>query len=118
MAIQIKRVYERPAKGDGFRVLIDHLWPRGMKKEEVAIDEWLKAIAPSTALRKWFSHDPEKWDEFKRRYFSELDENREAVAKLAEKAKTETVTLVFSSKEERFNNAVALKEYLENRGQH
>ncbi len=114
MAVQIKRVYERPAKGDGFRVLIDHLWPRGMKKEDAAIDEWLKAIAPSTALRKWFGHDPEKWEEFKRRYFSELAENREAVAKLADRTKAETVTLVFSSKEERFNNAVALKEYLEN----
>jgi uncharacterized protein YeaO (DUF488 family) len=115
MSIHIKRVYEPPAKEDGFRVLIDHLWPRGIRKEAAAIDEWLKAVAPSTSLRKWFSHDPEKWEEFKRRYFFELDENREAVAKLAKKAKAETVTLVFSSKEEHFNNAVALKEYLENR---
>ncbi len=115
MSIYLKRVYEPPAKGDGFRVLVDHLWPRGVKKEAAAIDEWLKAIAPSTELRKWFGHDPEKWEEFKRRYFSELDGNREAVATLAKKAKTEKVTLVFSAKEERFNNAVALKEYLENR---
>ena len=115
MSVHIKRVYEPPAKEDGFRVLIDHLWPRGMKKEAVAVDEWLKAVAPSTALRKWFSHDPEKWEEFKRRYFLELDENREAVEELAKKSKSETVTLVFSSKEERFNNAVALKEYLETR---
>ncbi len=115
MSIHIKRVYVAPAKEDGFRVLVDHLWPRGVKKEAAAIDEWLKAIAPSTELRKWFGHDPEKWEEFKRRYFSELDENRETVAQLAKKAKTEKVTLVFSAKEERFNNAVALKEYLENR---
>ena len=115
MSVHIKRVYEPPAKEDGFRVLIDHLWPRGMKKEAVAVEEWLKAVAPSTALRKWFSHDPEKWEEFKRQYFLELDVNREAVEELAKKAKSETVTLVFSSKEERFNNAVALKEYLETR---
>ncbi len=115
MSIRIKRVYEPPAVEDGFRVLIDHLWPRGVKKEVAAVDEWLKEIAPSTGLRKWFSHDPEKWKEFKRRYFSELDEKREIVAKLAKKAEMKTVTLVFSSKEERFNNAVALKEYLERR---
>jgi uncharacterized protein YeaO (DUF488 family) len=113
MPIRIKRVYEPSAEADGFRVLIDHLWPRGVKKEAADIDEWLKVIAPSTDLRKWFNHDPEKWDEFKRRYFLELDANRDAVAKLALKAKDETVTLVFSSREERFNNAVALKEYLE-----
>ncbi len=115
MSIHIKRVYEPPAEEDGIRVLVDHLWPRGIKKETAAIDDWLKDIAPSTELRKWFGHDPEKWEEFKRRYFSELDKNREAVAELAQKAKTETVTLVFSAKEERFNNAIALKEYLENR---
>ncbi len=115
MSIRLKRVYEPAAEVDGFRVLIDHLWPRGVKKEAASIDEWLKVVAPSTNLRKWFGHDPEKWDEFKRRYFLELDENREAVAKLAKKAKEETVTLVFSSKEVRFNNAVALKKYLEQR---
>ena len=115
VSIQIKRVYELPSEGDGFRVLIDHLWPRGVKKEAAAIDEWLKAVSPSTDLRKWFNHDPEKWEEFKRRYFLELDENRDVVARLARKAEAETVTLVFSSKEERFNNAVALKEYLESR---
>jgi len=115
MSIHIKRVYEPPAKTDGFRVLVDHLWPRGVKKDAAAIDEWLKAVAPSTELRKWFGHDPEKWEEFKRRYFLELEDNRDEVAKLARRARTETVTLVFSSKEERFNNAVALKEYLENR---
>jgi uncharacterized protein YeaO (DUF488 family) len=115
MSVRIKRVYEAPSQGDGYRVLIDHLWPRGIKKDAAALDEWLKQIAPSTALRTWFSHDPEKWEEFKRRYFLELDGNREVVEKLAEKARTETVTLVYSSKEERFNNAVALKQYLENR---
>jgi uncharacterized protein YeaO (DUF488 family) len=117
MSIHIKRVYEPSAKEDGFRVLIDHLWPRGIKKENAAIDEWLKVIAPSTDLRKWFNHEPEKWEEFKRRYFLELNENQETLEKLAEKARAGTLTLVFASREERFNNAVALKEYLETRAQ-
>jgi uncharacterized protein YeaO (DUF488 family) len=113
MSIHIKRVYEPPAKDDGFRVLIDHLWPRGIKKENAAVDEWLKVIAPSTDLRKWFNHEPEKWEEFKRRYFLELKENQETLTNLAKKARAGTLTLVFASREERFNNAVALKEYLE-----
>ncbi|MGB6065538.1 MAG: DUF488 family protein [Desulfomonilaceae bacterium] len=115
MSIRVKRVYEAPEKEDGYRALVDHLWPRGIKKEDAHIDHWFKEIAPTDELRKWFGHEPEKWEEFKRRYFLELDKNRETAAKLAKKAKAETVTLVFSSKEERFNNAVALKEYLENK---
>jgi uncharacterized protein YeaO (DUF488 family) len=113
MPIRIKRVYEPPHPEDGFRVLVDQLWPRGMRKETAAIDKWLKILAPSTNLRKWYNHDPDKWEEFRRRYFQEIEKNLEEVIKLADKAKTETVTLIFSSREERLNNAAALKEYME-----
>jgi uncharacterized protein YeaO (DUF488 family) len=111
--ICLKRVYETPGEADGYRVLVDRLWPRGVKKEEARIDIWLREMAPSSDLRTWFGHDAEKWDEFKRRYFSELERHPELVKELMEKAQAGMVTLVFSSKEERFNNAVALKEYLE-----
>ena len=113
MPIRLKRVYETPDEADGYRVLVDRLWPRGVKKEEARIDIWLREMAPSSGLRTWFGHDAEKWDEFKRRYFSELERHPELVKELMEKAQAGMVTLVFSSKEERFNNAVALKEYLE-----
>jgi uncharacterized protein YeaO (DUF488 family) len=89
------------------------LWPRGIGKDEAGIDLWLKDIAPSARLRKWFSHDPEKWDEFRRHYFRELDDNPDAVNRLTEMLRKGKLTLVYGSKEERFNNAVALKEYLE-----
>jgi uncharacterized protein YeaO (DUF488 family) len=111
--IKIKRVYEKPEKKDGFRVLVDRLWPRGMKKSEAGIDLWLKDIAPDSDLRKWFSHDPDKWDEFKKRYFKELGKKEEALFPILEKGKKETVTLLYGSREERFNNAVALKEHLD-----
>jgi uncharacterized protein YeaO (DUF488 family) len=113
MAIQLKRAYDKPQKSDGYRVLIDRIWPRGVKKEDLKLDEWLKALAPSTELRQWFGHDPEKWDEFRRRYFRELDFYPEEIQKLREKADAGPLTIVFGSKEERFNNAMALKEYLE-----
>lgn len=92
-------------------MLVDRLWPRGISKEKAKIDLWLKEIAPSDALRKWFAHDPSKWDEFKHRYFKELDDN-DHVKLIREKAKKETVTLLFGARDEKFNNAVALKEYL------
>jgi uncharacterized protein YeaO (DUF488 family) len=111
--IHMKQVYEAPDEADGYRVLVDRLWPRGVKKVEARIDDWLKELAPSNDLRQWFAHDPEKWGEFKRRYFSELDRHPELVKELTEKAEEGVVTLLFSSREERFNNAVALKEYLE-----
>lgn len=114
--IHVKRAYEDAESGDGRRILVDRMWPRGVKKEDAAIDHWAKEAAPSTELRKWYGHDPEKWDEFRRRYFAELDENSEAVAELREAVGDGPATLVFSSKEERYNNAVALKEYLEGRG--
>jgi uncharacterized protein YeaO (DUF488 family) len=113
--IKIKRVYDHPSKGDGKRILIDRLWPRGLKKEDAHIDEWMKVIAPSNQLRKWFNHDPKKWDEFKSRFFTELRGNREIVEGIINAARKGTVTLLFGSKEERFNNAVALKEYIDAR---
>jgi uncharacterized protein YeaO (DUF488 family) len=112
--IALKRVYEEPDKSDGYRVLIDRLWPRGIKKEQAYIDCWLKNIAPSSELRKWFGHDPEKWLEFKKRYFQELKvAPPDAFNQLAEIAKNRQVTLVFGAKDKEHNNAVALKEYLE-----
>jgi uncharacterized protein YeaO (DUF488 family) len=110
-----KRVYEPPSRDDGKRILIDRLWPRGLKKEAAHVDEWMKDIASSTTLRKWFGHDPEKWNEFKHRFFKELQEKQEQIERIADLAKKGRVTLLFGSKEERFNNASALKEYLEAR---
>lgn len=112
MLILIKRAYEKPTPNDGYRVLVDRLWPRGISKAEAAIDLWLKDVAPSGELRKWFAHEPAKWDEFRRRYFRELDSEPDAVQKLVDRSHRGRLTLVYGAKEERFNNAVALKEYL------
>jgi len=113
MQIRTKRVYEKAGKQDGTRVLIDRVWPRGVRKEDAGIDLWLKEIAPGTELRKWFGHDPQKWSQFKRRYFRELDRNDAPVERLSEITQKGRVTLVFGAKNEKYNNAVALKEYLE-----
>lgn len=113
--IRIKRVYNPSAKDDGKRILIDRLWPRGLKKEDARIDEWIKEIAPSNELRKWFGHDPKKWGEFKKRFFTELHGKQGVVDGIISAARKGTVTLLFGSKEERFNNAVALKEYIDSR---
>jgi uncharacterized protein YeaO (DUF488 family) len=113
MAIKIKRAYEPPSKSDGARVLIDGLWPRGVTKEKAEIAEWMKEIAASAALRKWFSHDPAKWPEFKKRYRAELARNPGAVARLRETARKGTLTIVYGAKDEEHNNAVVLKEFLE-----
>ena len=113
MGVRVKRVYDQPAKADGYRMLVDRLWPRGLKKSEARIDEWLREIAPSTALRKWFNHDPDKWKEFKKKYSAELDDHREQVEKLAREARKRTITLLFSARDTEHNNAVALKEYIE-----
>lgn len=110
--IRVKRVYDPPAPEDGYRVLVDRLWPRGLKKADAAIDQWLKDVAPSTPLRKWFGHDPAKWDEFRRRYAAELDANPEAVALLRERAAAGTVTLLFGARDREHNDAVALQDYL------
>ena len=113
--IKIKRVYDQPSKNDGKRVLIDRLWPRGLRKEDARIDEWMKEVAPSNELRKWFNHDPDKWSEFKKRFFTELQGQQEKVEEIISLARKGTVTFLYGSKEERFNNAVALKEYIEKR---
>jgi uncharacterized protein YeaO (DUF488 family) len=113
MAIKVRRVYDRPARSDGFRVLVDRVRPRGVRKEDVKIDEWLTTVAPSTELRKWFGHDSDTWNEFKRRYFKELKSHEDELAPLREKVTDGPLTLIFSAKDEQFNNAVALKEYLE-----
>ena len=115
MPIKLKRVYESPEESDGKRVLVERLWPRGLSKEKARVDLWLKDAAPSTELRKWFNHDPSKWEEFKSRYFAELDANPEALEPILEIHKNETVTFVFASKEETYNNSAALIEYLEMR---
>jgi uncharacterized protein YeaO (DUF488 family) len=111
--IRIKRVYEPPEARDGKRILIDRVWPRGLSKDEVAVDEWLKEVAPSAALRRWFGHDPAKWPEFRRRYAAELDKQPEAIARLRALARRGTVTLVFSARDAEHSNAAALKAYLE-----
>jgi uncharacterized protein YeaO (DUF488 family) len=113
MSIHLKRAYDAPATSDGYRVLVDRLWPRGISKEGIKIDLWLKEIAPSDDLRKWFGHDPEKWNEFKKRYFKELDDRPDVVKQLADKVNQGPVTLVFAAKDEEFNNAVAIKEFLQ-----
>jgi uncharacterized protein YeaO (DUF488 family) len=112
MPIQIKRVYDEPSEGDGKRILIDRLWPRGVSKTKAKVDLWLKAIAPSTPLRQWFGHDPGKWEEFKKRYKDELDHNSEAVAQLRAFMDKGTVTLVYGAKDQEHNDAVVLQEYL------
>lgn len=112
MKPKIKRVYETAEKGDGFRILVDRVWPRGMTKEKADIDLWMKEIAPSTALRKWFGHDPERWQEFKTRYLKELAQNKETVATLKSHIKKQAVTLVYSAKDEVHNQAVVLQDML------
>jgi uncharacterized protein YeaO (DUF488 family) len=109
--ITISRAYDPPVEGKGIRILVDRLWPRGISKERLNVEKWLRGIAPSYQLVKWYSHDPEKWDEFRKRYFSELDRNPET-KEFLELCKKKDVVFVFSSKEKDINNAVALKEYV------
>lgn len=113
--IRIKRAYEAPAGEDGFRVLVDRLWPRGVSREDAAVDLWMKEVAPSDELRKWFGHDPERWDEFRQRYGRELEENADALAFLEEKAGAGTLTLVYAARDTAHNNAVALRDHLQRR---
>lgn len=110
--IRTRRVYDSAHADNGFRVLVDRVWPRGMTKEQVQASLWLKEVAPSTSLRKWFRHDRAKWDEFRTRYFTELGEQTEAVEQLLLQARQGTLTLLYSAREREFNQAVALKEYL------
>jgi uncharacterized protein YeaO (DUF488 family) len=114
MNIKLKRAYDKPSAEDGYRILVDRIWPRGVSKQDVKVEQWLKDIAPSKELRKWFKHDPEKWSEFKKRYFNELKSKSKAVEELMQIAKEQAVTLVYAAKDKEYNNAVALKEYIEN----
>jgi uncharacterized protein YeaO (DUF488 family) len=113
--IRIKRTYEPSARGDGRRILVERLWPRGMKKEALDADAWLKDVAPSTPLRKWFGHRVERWDEFRRRYRAELRANPEAWSSILAASKRGTVTLLYSAHDLEHNGAVVLREYLTER---
>ncbi len=112
-SIWLRRAYDTPGHTDGQRILVDRLWPRGVSKNDLKLDEWMKDIAPSDDLREWFDHDADKWEGFKERYAKELDENKDAVAAIRERLADGRVTLVSGAKDEEHNNAVALKAYLE-----
>jgi len=113
--IRIKRAYERPEPGDGARFLVDGLWPRGVKKADLDLEAWVKAVAPSAKLRQWFSHDPAKWAEFQKRYSTELDKKPETWETLLDAARKANITLVFGARDSEHNNALVLKAYLERR---
>ena len=113
MKIHLKRVYESPADKDGLRVLVDRLWPRGLKKADAAVDLWLRAIAPSPELRKWFGHDPDKWVEFRRRYRSELTDKADEIATLRERGGRGVVTLLYGARDEVHNHALVLKDFMD-----
>ena len=114
MIIKIERIYDNPKGDNSFRILVDRLWPRGLSKEKVRVDLWQKDIAPSNTLRKWFGHDEKKWDKFKHKYFKELDKNNDVVNTIIRMTQEQdSITLLYGAKEKRFNNTVALKEYLE-----
>lgn len=113
--IRVKRVYEKPSRGDGFRVLVDRLWPRGVTKERAALSLWLKDVAPSAELRKWFGHDPARWKGFQARYRKELAGRKDALKLLRQKARERTVTLLYGARDEEHNEARVLKKVLESR---
>jgi uncharacterized protein YeaO (DUF488 family) len=112
MTIRIKRVYEEPDAGDGTRILVDRLWPRGLTKEKAKVDLWLKDVAPSTELRRWFAHDPAKWTEFRTRYLEELKGDKEQLSLLRQEAAKGTVTLVYGARDQQHNEAVVLEKLL------
>ncbi len=115
LMLKTKRVYDVPDPSDGYRILVDRVWPRGMTKEKAKADEWMRAIAPSDALRKWFAHDPSKWGEFKKRYSKELEGPgvRELAGQIAARAESGAVTLLFGARDTEHNQAMALKEFIE-----
>ena len=113
--IQLKRVYEKPSRKDGVRILVDRLWPRGLTKERAAVNLWLKDVAPSSELRKWFGHDPAKWKEFQVRYRKELRQKKDALKLLKQKSEDRTVTLVYGARDEQHNEAVVLRKIVEGR---
>lgn len=111
--LQLKRVYDQPTQEDGTRFLVERLWPRGMTKSRLTDVAWLREVAPSSELRKWFHHDPERWNEFRRRYFAELKQQRDGLAAVLDAARNGPVTLLYSSHDTEHNNAVALREFLQ-----
>jgi uncharacterized protein YeaO (DUF488 family) len=113
--IHLKRVYEEPSKKDGVRILVERLWPRGLSKDRAAVDLWLKDVAPSPELRKWFNHDPARWEQFQKRYWQELREKKDAVKLLKQKGKDGTVTLVYAARDKDHNGALALNRFLQAR---
>ena len=115
MAVRMKRAYEPPERSDGYRVLIDRLWPRGVRKEEARLDEWARELAPSSELRRWFGHDPERFDEFRRRYRAELAGQEEKLRELRRRGRQGTLTLVYSARDTEHNDAVVLAELLRRR---
>jgi len=110
---KLKRAYEDPSPEDGLRILVERLWPRGLTKERAALDLWLKDVAPSPELRKWFGHDPVRWEQFQERYRKELKEQKDAIHLLKQKEKEETVTLIYAARDEEHNGALVLKEFLD-----
>lgn len=111
--IRLKRVYEPPSKQDGFRILVERLWPRGVSKERASVDLWLKEVAPSPQLRKWFGHRPSRWEPFRKRYWEELERNQDPVKRLKQRIKKGTVTFVYAARDEVHNGAMALKEFFD-----
>ncbi|MDN5870918.1 MAG: DUF488 family protein [Nitrococcus sp.] len=115
MTVRIKRAYISPAREDGHRILVDRLWPRGVRKADAKIERWIKDVGPSTELRQWFGHDPRRWEEFQRRYCDELRHQQEALAELEHFARDGVTTLVFAARDEEHNNAVVLRDLIEDR---
>jgi uncharacterized protein YeaO (DUF488 family) len=113
MDIPLKRVYEEPSESDGTRILVDRLWPRGLTKEKAKVDVWLKDLAPTTELRKWFNHEPSKWTEFKKRYWDEISNNTDALSTFKKYLADGKVTIVYGAKDEKHNDAVVIKQYLD-----
>jgi uncharacterized protein YeaO (DUF488 family) len=111
--IRLKRVYEEPASDDGLRILVERLWPRGLSKERAAVELWIKEVAPSPELRRWYNHDPARWDEFRRRYRAELRRNKDAVEELRRECRGKTVTFVYAARDEEHNSTLVLKDFLE-----
>lgn len=115
MSIWIRRAYEAPTRNDGFRVLVDRVWPRGASKQQLELDDWLREVAPSTPLRKWFGHDPTRWEEFQRRYLSELRRKERLIRALLDRIRHGRITLVYGARDRHYNNAVALRAFLRER---
>jgi uncharacterized protein YeaO (DUF488 family) len=111
--IKLKRAYEEPSRDDGLRILVERLWPRGLTKDRAALDLWLREVAPSPELRKWFGHDPARWEQFQKRYWKELEQKEEAVRLLKQEGKQGAITLVYAAQDEEHNSALALKRFLD-----